>query len=150
MIRITDVSFQIKKLILGSHPGHFSAHVAEVIANYNNTYHRTIRMTPLEALRALTPSRDAPPEAWRLAATVREEIRHNIARMGVQNLSRVKAEFAKTLELISVGDTVIVCVEVPKKKHSPSHGRYVIHFPCFRMKLTVGTQVDCSSPSIGR
>jgi len=82
-------------------------------------------MTPVQALQAIEPEEGAPYDVWEKVATVRQQIRQNTAAMGVNNLTRVKAEFAKTLDSIGVGSFVIVCVEVPKKKHSPSHGKYV-------------------------
>jgi hypothetical protein len=116
---------QLKRLVTGLDPGHFARHLQSVVDNYNKTRHRTIKMTPEDALGAIDPPSGAPAEEFVKVARLRETIKQNTAAAGMDNLNRVRKERAKLLPPLAAGDLVLVSAGPAKKKHSSSVGQYV-------------------------
>lgn len=93
-----------------------------VIEDYNNTYHRTIRMTPHQA-RGYHPdpgATEAEREQW--MKRVHKRVRDNLAQAGQRALYRAQKEARGKLPPVSVNDIVLVAASVKRKKHGVARG----------------------------
>jgi hypothetical protein len=119
------VRVQLKRVCSARGGGVWARYLEEVVSTYNRTFHRTIKMTPAEALKAAHPLPGSPPAAYIAAATLRHQIMDNTAKAGRYNLEVVARERAKVLEPLRIGEAVLVGVPRERKKHSVVTGKCV-------------------------
>lgn len=96
--------------------------VNRVILEYNQSYHRTIKMTPLEALGRSADPRLSVKERLEHTKEVHERVIANTAAAGQYNLDRVRAERVKQLPALVLGEQVMVAAASKRKRHGTERG----------------------------
>lgn len=96
--------------------------VNRIILEYNQSYHRTIKMTPLQALGRSADACLSIDEQQMLTKEVHERVIANTAAAGQYNLERVRAERVKHLPPLALGERVMVAATSKRKRHGTERG----------------------------